>query len=208
MRSNDWSVASQRPRSELPSSKSARSRHRQHVAASAACRSSDSVALKGNPRPHNSVPLLSMGAGDDLGTFHRFGLGLRQLDHDGDLVRRDGFSKSLGSGTHRYRWCECTRQMTHAALSVKSSRPPRPATVWRSRAGLIATASSAKSDYQNTKGRKGSGLRDTCGLNVDHGHICQACFYPAVSYAFTCRRRFGGCGPETPTTRSLGLLRG
>jgi hypothetical protein len=49
-----------------------------------------------------------------------------------------------------------------------------------------------KSDYRNTKGRKGSGLRDTCGLNVDHGHICPACFYPAVSYALTCRRRFGG----------------
>jgi len=31
----------------------------------------------------------------------------------------------------------------HAALSVMSSRPPRPTTVWRSRAGSISTPSSA-----------------------------------------------------------------
>ncbi len=65
------------------------------------------------------------------------------LDHDGDIVRRGAFSKPLGSGTHRYRWSGCKRQMTHASKSVMSSRPPRPPTVWRSRAGLIATPSSA-----------------------------------------------------------------
>ena len=65
------------------------------------------------------------------------------LDHDGDIVRRGAFSKSLDSGTRRYRWSGCTRLMTHAAMSVMSSRPPRPTTVWRSRAGLISTPSSA-----------------------------------------------------------------
>ena len=48
--------------------------------------------------------------------------------------------------------------MTHAAMSVMSSRPPRPTTVWRSRAGLISTPSSASRHYRNTKGRRVSDL--------------------------------------------------
>ena len=77
---------------------------------------------------------------------------------DGDIVRRGAFSKSLGSGTRRYRWSGCTRLMTHAAMSVMSSRPARPTTVWRSSAGLISTPSFGKSAYRNTKGRRASGL--------------------------------------------------
>ncbi len=45
----------------------------------------------------------------------------------------------------------------HPPMSVISARRPRPATAWRSRAGPIATASSA-SRHPNTKGRRASGL--------------------------------------------------
>ena len=72
VRSNDWSVASQRPRCELHLASKVRERserHRQQVAASVVCRSSDSVAPKGNPMQHKSVPLLIKGADDDSGTF-------------------------------------------------------------------------------------------------------------------------------------------
>ena len=92
---------------------------------------------------HKSVPLLIKSATTTSGTFTGLASVFDNLDHDGDIVRRGAFSKSLGSGTRRYRWSGCTRLMTHAAMSVMSSRPPRPTTVWRSRAGLISTPSSA-----------------------------------------------------------------
>ena len=117
-------------------------RHRQQVAASVVCRSTDSVAPKGDSMQPNSVPLLINGADDDSGTFTGLASVVDNLDHDGDIVRH-AFSKSPGSGTRRYRWSGCIRLMTHAAMSVMSSSPPRPTTVGRSRAGLISTPSSA-----------------------------------------------------------------
>ena len=59
-----------------------------------------------------SVPLLIKGADDDSGTFTGLASVFDNLDHDGDIVRRGAFSKSLGSGTRRYRWSGCTRLMT------------------------------------------------------------------------------------------------
>ena len=53
-------------------------RHRQQVAASVVCRTSDSVAPKGDSMQRKSVPLLIKGADDDSRHLHRFGLGLRQ----------------------------------------------------------------------------------------------------------------------------------
>jgi hypothetical protein len=59
-----------------------------------------------------SVPLLIKSADDDTGTFTGLASVFDNLDHDGDIVRRGAFSKSLGSGTRRYRWSGCTRLMT------------------------------------------------------------------------------------------------
>ena len=52
---------------------------------------------------HKSVPLLIKSADDDSGTFTGLASVFDNLDHDGDIVRRGAFSKSLGSGTRRYR---------------------------------------------------------------------------------------------------------
>ncbi len=59
-----------------------------------------------------SVPLLIKSADDDTGTFTGLASVFDNLDHDGDIVRRGAFSKSLGRGTRRYRWSGCTRLMT------------------------------------------------------------------------------------------------
>ena len=64
---------------------------------------SDSVAPKGDSMQHKSVPLLIKSADDDSGTFTGLASVFDNLDHDGDIVRRGAFSKSLGSGTRRYR---------------------------------------------------------------------------------------------------------
>ena len=48
---------------------------------------------------HKSVPLLIKSADDDSGTFTGLASVFDNLDHDGDIVRRGAFSKSLGSGT-------------------------------------------------------------------------------------------------------------
>jgi hypothetical protein len=48
--------------------------------------------------------------------------------------------------------------MTHAAMSVMSSRPLRPTTVWRSRGRFDLDTEFGKSAYRNTKGRRVSGL--------------------------------------------------
>ena len=45
---------------------------------------------------HKSVPLLIKGADDDSGTFTGLASVFDNLDHDGDIVRRGAFSKSLG----------------------------------------------------------------------------------------------------------------
>jgi phage head maturation protease len=49
-----------------------------------------------------SVPLLIKSADDDSDTFTGLASVFDNLDHDGDIVRRGAFSRSLGSGTHRY----------------------------------------------------------------------------------------------------------
>ena len=51
-----------------------------------------------------SVPLRIKGADDDSGTFTGLDSVVDNLDHDSDDVRRGAFSKSLASGTRRYRW--------------------------------------------------------------------------------------------------------
>ena len=51
---------------------------------------------------HKSVPLLIKSADDQSGTFVGLASVFDNLDYDGDIVRRGAFSKSLGSGTHRY----------------------------------------------------------------------------------------------------------
>jgi HK97 family phage prohead protease len=107
---------------------------------------------------HKSVPLLIKGADDDSGTFTGLASVFVNPDRHGDIVRRGAFSKSLGSGTRRYRWSGCTRLMTHAAMSAMLSRPPRPTTVRRSRAGFDLDTEFGKSAYRNTKGRRVSGL--------------------------------------------------
>ena len=61
---------------------------------------------------HKSVELLINGADDDSGTFTGLASVFGNLDHDGDIVRRGASSKSLASGTRRYRWSGCTRLMT------------------------------------------------------------------------------------------------
>ena len=95
------------------------------------CRSSDSVAPKGDSMRHKSVPLLIKSADDDSGAFTGLASVFDNLDHDGDIVRRGACSKSLGRHTPIPPvWMQ--RLMTHAAMSVMSSRPPRPTTVWRS----------------------------------------------------------------------------
>ena len=48
---------------------------------------------------HKSVPLLIKSADDDSGTFTGLASVFDNLDHDGDIVRRGTFSKSLDSGT-------------------------------------------------------------------------------------------------------------
>ena len=83
---------------------------------------SDSVVPKGQSMQRKSAPLLIKGADDDSGTFTGLASVFDNLDHDGDIVRRGAFSKSLGSSTRRYHWCGCTRLMTHATMSVMSSR--------------------------------------------------------------------------------------
>ena len=97
-----WSVASQRPRSQRDLASKARERSDEAppaVAASVVCRSSDSVAPKGDSMQRKSVPLLIKSADDDSGTFTGLASVFDNLDHDGDIVRRGAFSKSLDSGT-------------------------------------------------------------------------------------------------------------
>jgi hypothetical protein len=44
---------------------------------------------------HKSVPLLIKSVDDDSGTFTGLAWVFDNLDHDGDIVRRGAFSKSL-----------------------------------------------------------------------------------------------------------------
>ena len=48
--------------------------------------------------------------------------------------------------------------MTHAAMSVMSSRPPRPTTVSAIKGRFDLDTEFGKSAYRNTKGRRVSGL--------------------------------------------------
>ena len=61
---------------------------------------------------HKSVPLLIQSVDDDSGTCTGLASVFDNLDHDGDIVRRGAFSKSLGGDTPRYRRSRCTRLMT------------------------------------------------------------------------------------------------
>ena len=82
-------------------------------------------------------------ADDQTGTFTGLASVLDNVDYDGDIVRRGAFSKSLGSGTPiPLIWLHKADDLL-ATTSAMSSRPARPTTVWRSRAGLISTPSSA-----------------------------------------------------------------
>jgi hypothetical protein len=114
-----------------------------------------------------SVPLLIKSADDQGGTFTGLTSGVDNLDDEGDIVRRGAVNKSLASGTRRYRWSPCTRQMTHAAMSVMSSRPPRPTTVWIKGRFDLGTEF-GKSDYRNTKGRSVSGRSIGCAIPQLH----------------------------------------
>ena len=81
-------------------------------------------------------PLLIKSVDDASGTFTGLASVFDNLDHNGDIVRRGAFSKSLASGTRRY----------------------RPTTVWRSRGRFDLDTEFGKSAYRNTKGRRVSGL--------------------------------------------------
>ena len=52
---------------------------------------------------HKSVPLVIKSADDQGATFTGLASVFDNVDYDGDVFRRGAFSKSLGSGTRRYR---------------------------------------------------------------------------------------------------------
>ena len=106
---------------------------------------------------HKSVPLLIKSADDQGGTFVGLASVFDNVDHDGDIVRRGAFAKSLSSGSPiPLLWEHKADDPRNYVGDVVEATETDDGLAIKGRFDLDTEF--GKSAYRNTKGRRVSGL--------------------------------------------------